>query len=265
MDKQARVWAAARVRMPDTPAWCRAGSDHPSAKLFPIDSGPSAASRLYDPKTKETTTIDTCFTWGHVISTTTMCCGLRSGLPASRGGSTRGSGTKRMTKRKRRAGARSFSITTETGSATRTLNPISRPILPRTGGSTCLTTAIRRRRTARYWGSVLGMPGALVRFVPGSHPPETALAEYYEVPWNNPRRPSRAFRRAAWTWTARASSGRCFQRTLRQLRPQQVQGPSQWPGRRDRTALPGRLDALYLPRSELQGSRGERQRRLGVL
>jgi hypothetical protein len=29
------------------------------------------------------------------------------------------------------------------------------------------------------WGSVLGMPGALVRFIPGSHPPETALAEYY--------------------------------------------------------------------------------------
>src|SRR5260370_3749458 len=31
------------------------------------------------------------------------------------------------------------------------------------------------------------MPGALVRFGPGSHPPETALAEYYEVPWNNPK------------------------------------------------------------------------------
>ena len=29
------------------------------------------------------------------------------------------------------------------------------------------------------------MPGALVRFVPGEHAPLTALAEYYEVPWNN--------------------------------------------------------------------------------
>ena len=34
MDKQGRVWSAARVRKPQTPAWCRAGSDHPSAKLF---------------------------------------------------------------------------------------------------------------------------------------------------------------------------------------------------------------------------------------
>jgi len=33
------------------------------------------------------------------------------------------------------------------------------------------------------WGSVLGFPGGLVRLNPGSNPPETALAEYYEVPW----------------------------------------------------------------------------------
>jgi hypothetical protein len=37
------------------------------------------------------------------------------------------------------------------------------------------------------------MPGALVRFVPGSHPPETALAEYYEVPWNNPKAAAQGF------------------------------------------------------------------------
>jgi hypothetical protein len=43
------------------------------------------------------------------------------------------------------------------------------------------------------WGSVLGMPGALVRFIPGAHPPETALAEYYEVPWNNPKAPAQGF------------------------------------------------------------------------
>jgi hypothetical protein len=43
------------------------------------------------------------------------------------------------------------------------------------------------------WGSVLGVPGALVRFVPGSHPPETALTEYYEVPWNNPKASKQGF------------------------------------------------------------------------
>ena len=39
----------------------------------------------------------------------------------------------------------------------------------------------------------MGMPGALVRFIPGSHPPETALAEYYEVPWNNSKAPVQGF------------------------------------------------------------------------
>src|SRR5438876_11259780 len=32
------------------------------------------------------------------------------------------------------------------------------------------------------WGSVLGMPGSVVRLVPGSNPPATALSEIYEVP-----------------------------------------------------------------------------------
>ena len=36
MDKQGRVWGVGRIRKPQTPAWCQAGSDHPSAKLFPI-------------------------------------------------------------------------------------------------------------------------------------------------------------------------------------------------------------------------------------
>ena len=58
------------------------------------------------------------------------------------------------------------------------------------------------------WGSVLGFPGGIVRLDPGSNPPETALAEYYEVPWNNPESARvGATRRAAWISTATASSG----------------------------------------------------------
>ncbi len=58
------------------------------------------------------------------------------------------------------------------------------------------------------WGSVLGFPGGIVRLNPGSNPPETALAEYYEVPWNDPQaRPSRASPHGEWTWTATALRG----------------------------------------------------------
>jgi hypothetical protein len=43
------------------------------------------------------------------------------------------------------------------------------------------------------WGSSLGFPGALVRLNPGTNPPATALAEIYEVPWNNPKAPVQGF------------------------------------------------------------------------
>jgi hypothetical protein len=39
------------------------------------------------------------------------------------------------------------------------------------------------------WGTVLGFPGGIARLNPGLNPPDTALAEYYEVPWNDPRAP----------------------------------------------------------------------------
>ena len=57
------------------------------------------------------------------------------------------------------------------------------------------------------WGTVLGFPGGIVRLNPGSNPPETALAEYYEVPWNDPKAPYGAFRREGWTSTATAWRG----------------------------------------------------------
>jgi hypothetical protein len=43
------------------------------------------------------------------------------------------------------------------------------------------------------WGSVLGMPGAIIRVVPGPDPTNTALSEYYEVPWNNPKASAQGF------------------------------------------------------------------------
>jgi hypothetical protein len=63
-DKQGRVWFAASVRGNDNPAFCTKGSDHPSAKAFPIaQSGRQAA--MLDPKTMKYTMIDTCFGTHH--------------------------------------------------------------------------------------------------------------------------------------------------------------------------------------------------------
>jgi len=43
------------------------------------------------------------------------------------------------------------------------------------------------------WGSMLGYPGAAVRLVPGSDPPETTLVEVYEAPFEHPDPKARTF------------------------------------------------------------------------
>jgi hypothetical protein len=63
-DKKGRVWMAATVRGMDNPAFCKKGSDHPSAKVFPLDRSPRQVAML-DPKTMKYTFVDTCFGTHH--------------------------------------------------------------------------------------------------------------------------------------------------------------------------------------------------------
>jgi hypothetical protein len=63
-DKKGRVWLAAGVRGLDNPAFCKKGSDHPSAKVFPLERSSRQAAVL-DPKTMKYTFIDTCFGTHH--------------------------------------------------------------------------------------------------------------------------------------------------------------------------------------------------------
>src|SRR4051812_33468224 len=64
LDKQGRVWLAASVRGMDNPAFCRKGSDHPSAKVFPLERSARQVAML-DPKTMKYTFVDTCFGTHH--------------------------------------------------------------------------------------------------------------------------------------------------------------------------------------------------------
>jgi hypothetical protein len=63
-DKRGRVWLAATVRDRPNPAFCRKGSDHPSAKAFPLEASSRQVAML-DPKTMKYTFIDTCFGTHH--------------------------------------------------------------------------------------------------------------------------------------------------------------------------------------------------------
>jgi streptogramin lyase len=64
-DDKGRVWLAAAIRGPDNPAFCKKGSDHPSAKVFPIEKNVRQVAIL-DPKTMKYTFVDTCFGSHHL-------------------------------------------------------------------------------------------------------------------------------------------------------------------------------------------------------
>ncbi len=63
-DKKGRVWMAANVRAMDNPAFCKKGSDHPSAKVFPLEKSSRQVTML-EPKTMKYTFVDTCFSTHH--------------------------------------------------------------------------------------------------------------------------------------------------------------------------------------------------------
>jgi hypothetical protein len=186
MDKQGRVWAAARVRKPETSAWCQAGSEHPSAKLMPINQG-QRGLELYDPKTKELTTIDTCYTWGHVNLDNNDVLWSSFG-PAGIEGWFDTKIWDKTHDEKKAQGWSAFVLDYNGDGKRGAYTEPGQPADP---------TKDKRINVSFYgvtpapdgsvWGTAMGFPGALVRFNPGSHPPETALAEYYEVPWNNPK------------------------------------------------------------------------------
>src|SRR5574341_350938 len=64
-DRKGRVWLTAAIRGPNNPAFCKGGSDHPSAKTFPLERASRHLSML-DPKTMKYTFIDTCFNTHHL-------------------------------------------------------------------------------------------------------------------------------------------------------------------------------------------------------
>ncbi len=193
MDGQGRVWAAARVRKPQTPAWCRAGSDHPSAKLLPINQG-QRGLEMYDPKTKTLTTIDTCYTWGHVNIDENGVLWSSFGPQGVEGWFD----TKIWDKthdEKLAQGWTAF-ILDNNGNGKRDAD-YTEPNQPADPKKDRRLNLVFYGDSPAYdgsvWGTVQGFPGGLGRVVPGAHPPETTLTEYYEVPWNNPKAPKQGF------------------------------------------------------------------------
>jgi hypothetical protein len=186
MDEKGRTWFTARVRPPDNPEFCKKGSEHPSAKIFPLNNANRHLS-MYDPKSKKFTLISTCFSTHHLV----FAEDANHTVWTSAGGG--GAGAIGWLNRK---------MFEETGDEAKSQG--WSPFILDTNGNgkrddyvepkEAVDPAKDKRVVIGYygvaaspvdgsiWGSSLGFPGYLGRFNPGPNPSETGLTEIYEAP-----------------------------------------------------------------------------------
>ena len=187
LDQDGRVWLTSRVRGPENPPMCLDGSDHPSAQAFP-NARANRHLAVYDPAAEEMTLIGTCYSTHHLI----FAEDEDNTLWTSGGGQVIGwLNTRLFLESGDEEAAQGWSplVLDTNGNGRR--DEWTEPDEP--------TDAMKdtRIRSGFYgvsvdpndgsvWGSSLGMPGALVRFVPGDNPSETGLTEIFEVPFEDP-------------------------------------------------------------------------------
>ncbi|HEY6441925.1 MAG TPA: carboxypeptidase-like regulatory domain-containing protein [Candidatus Acidoferrales bacterium] len=207
-DERGRLWFTARIRSSDDPAFCKEGSNLISAQLTPLGRS-GRQLEVYDPATKQVSMIDTCFGTHHLI----FAQDANDTLWTSSGG---GGGvvgwlnTKMWDQTHDAAKSQGWTalVLDTNGNGKRdpyvesSQNPGTMPGAEGPGTSSPLNvpadpTKDTRLNAAFYglavsadgmvWGTVMGFPGGIARINPGPRPPETALTEYYEVPWNDPK------------------------------------------------------------------------------
>jgi hypothetical protein len=182
----------ARIRPPETPAFCRAGSNHPSAKLFPTTQAPRQVS-MYDPKTGKLVHIDTCFTTHHLVFAEDKNNTLWFSAGGARAPVVGWIDTKKYLETGDEAASQNWSplIIDTNGNGKRDEGYVgpNDPVDPTKDKQIIagLYGIGFDPNDGSIWGSVLNMPGGVVHVIPGDNPPTTTLTEYFEVPFNEPR------------------------------------------------------------------------------
>ncbi len=193
LDERGRLWLTSTVRPPDNPPFCREGSDHPSARLFPVERAGRHLA-MYDPETDELTHISTCFSTHHLM----FAEDDDHTLWTSGGGQVVGWLNRR---RFEETGDEVVSQgwtpvildTNGNGRQDAWVEP-GQPVDPLLDTRVVAGFySVAPAPDGSVWATSLGYPGAVVRLDPGSNPPETALAELYELPLNDDGTPIEGF------------------------------------------------------------------------
>jgi hypothetical protein len=185
MDEQGRVWLAAAVRGVEDPDFCGKNSELSSAKLFPLEKSQRQLAML-DPKTMKYTFVDTCFTTHH----------LQFGLDANNilwtssgggGGVVGWLNTKMFLETGDAAKSQGWTTlvvdTNGNGKRDEYTEP-GKPLDPNKDMRIGLAfyAVMPSPVDGTVWGTLRANPGSVVRLDPGANPPQTALAEIYNVP-----------------------------------------------------------------------------------
>jgi hypothetical protein len=183
IDQKGRVWNTAITRPPaNNPAFCKEGSTHPSAKLFPLTTSGRQYS-VYDPRTQKWAFVDTCFSTFHL----NFAADADNTLWSGSGGVVGWVNTRILDEtgdqQKAQGWAPLILDTNGNGKQDAWVEPDA-PVDP---------TKDKRINVSFYatsvspadgsvWGTLNAFPGALVRVVPGPNPPTTTMAEIFDVP-----------------------------------------------------------------------------------
>jgi len=193
LDANGRVWLTARVRPRPNPDFCREGSDHPSARLFPLENA-SRHLGVYDPRTEEYTTISTCFSTHHLM----FAEDEDNTLWTSGGGQVAGWLNTRLfleTGDEEAAQGWTPLVLDTNGNGVRDEYVAADAPIDPTMDKRIIAGfyAVSPAPDGSVWASSLGYPGAVVRLEPGLNPEETALAEYYQLPLDAAGEPIEGF------------------------------------------------------------------------
>jgi hypothetical protein len=183
IDQDGRVWLTARVRGRDNPDFCKEGSDHPSARRFPLD-GAGRHLGVIDPGTGEYTPIGTCFSTHHLM----FAMDEDNTLWTSGGGAVVGwLNTRQYLETGDEQAAQGWTplILDTNGNGVRDEDYVGPqdPVDPtRDKRIQAGFYAVAPAPDGSVWASSLGYPGGVVRLEPGERPEETALVELYQLP-----------------------------------------------------------------------------------
>jgi len=186
MDEKGRVWFTPRVRPEANPDFCRQGSDHPSARAFPLEQSGRHLS-MFDPATGTFTLISTCFSTHHLnfASDANQTLWTSAGIA--------GPGVIGWLNRKmfeethdeaRSQGWTPFIVDTNGNGRRDAYVEPGQPSDSAKDTRVAVNTYAVSVSPAdgSVWGTVIGYRGYIVRVAPGPDPTHTALTDIYEPP-----------------------------------------------------------------------------------